>query len=168
MMLSFQKVRGFSRNRQGAVAIEFAMVAPLLFLLIAWILEGSIIMFSQYTIQSAVESATRQVRTGSDPTGAVLREAVCTRSVFIRNCEARLAVWAGSAGTFGNIVVPRISALNPQGSLNYNIGGPGEAVAIVAVLDWNFAFPLLRFMSNTGDGNTRRLYGIAVFRNEPV
>jgi hypothetical protein len=166
----FQKMRGFSQNRHGAVAIEFAIVAPLLFLLIGWILEFGVILFTEYSLQRAVETAGREVRTGKDdPTGAVFRGKVCADAPWITGCETRLGVWSGTAGMFNNITIPPLDSIEPGTTGGFDDGGPEDAMVVIVVLDWTFALPLMNVLSNIDDNNNaRRLHGIAVFRNEPA
>jgi Flp pilus assembly pilin Flp len=60
----------FRRNDDGAVMIEFALIAPMLFLLIFGILELGLIMLSMSTIESATNVVARTSRInnrGSDP-----------------------------------------------------------------------------------------------------
>ncbi len=38
---------------------------------------------------------------------------------------------------------------------------------MIATYDWDFAFPFMDFLGNFGDGSKRRIYGLAIFRNEP-
>ena len=44
---------------------------------------------------------------------------------------------------------------------------PLLAAAVLASYDWKFTFPFMNFLSNLPDKKSRRLYGIAIFRNEP-
>ncbi len=46
-------------------------------------------------------------------------------------------------------------------------GGQKVAATVIATYDWDFAFPFMNFLGNVFDGEKRRIYGIAIFRNEP-
>ena len=52
------------RDRSGATAIEFAMVAPIFFLIMLGLLEIGITYGAQAQLQYAANEAARQVRTG--------------------------------------------------------------------------------------------------------
>jgi len=49
---------------RGSAAIEFALVAPVFFILLMGTIETGVIFFAQSTLQNAVNDAARMVRTG--------------------------------------------------------------------------------------------------------
>ena len=58
----------------------------------------------------------------------------------------------------------------PDGTPNptsYDCGGPSQAAAVVATYDWKFTMPFMKFLGNFDGGKKRRLYGLAIFQNEP-
>jgi len=57
-------LKNFRKNQEGVTAIEFALVAPILFLLIMAIVDFSMIMFSTTVLNQAVISAAREGKTG--------------------------------------------------------------------------------------------------------
>jgi Flp pilus assembly protein TadG len=62
----FRKLRARMRAdaQKGSAAIEFAMVAPIFFVLLMGTFEAAIIFFSQSVLQNAVADMGRQIRTG--------------------------------------------------------------------------------------------------------
>ena len=62
---------------KGSAAVEFAMVAPVFFLILMATIESGVIFFGQSVLQNAVNDAARLVRTGQPPASA-WTAAVCT------------------------------------------------------------------------------------------
>ena len=60
----------FRRSDSGATAVEFAIVAFPFFALLGVIIETGSMMFTEFGLQSAVQEAARQARTGQAQTGA--------------------------------------------------------------------------------------------------
>ena len=56
----------FSRDRSGATLVEFAIIAPIFFLMLFSIIEYGLVMFSSVVIESAVMHASRVVSIGAD------------------------------------------------------------------------------------------------------
>lgn len=158
----------FGRAREGATAIEFALVAVPFFMVIGWILEIGIMLFTEYALQNAVQDASRTIRTGAAATmtGPQFLQEVCNNGSVVNDCGARLGIAVESAGTFAGITVPAIDTIGP-GVQSFNSGGPEAAVTVIATYDWEFIFPFMQPLSNVAGGNARRLHGMAVFRSEP-
>jgi Flp pilus assembly protein TadG len=160
----------FRRAREGATAIEFALVATPFFIVIGCIIEISVMLAQEYTLQNAVQDAGRMIRTGqaSGMTGDQFRAEVCNQGAAVTDCNATLGILVESAETFSGLSKPDIAAIGPEVQA-FNAGGPGQAVVVVATHDRQFLLPFVGFFfSNMPDGNARRLHGIAVFRNEPT
>ncbi|HUR43658.1 MAG TPA: hypothetical protein VMZ01_06110, partial [Aestuariivirga sp.] len=49
----------------------------------------------------------------------------------------------------------------------YEPGGQLAAATDVATYDWDFVFPFMNVLGNVNGGEARRIYGLAIFRNEP-
>src|SRR5215467_11538747 len=58
------RIKSFFRRDKGSAAIEFAMVAPVFFVLLMGTIEAGVIFFAQSSLQNAVNDAARLVRTG--------------------------------------------------------------------------------------------------------
>ena len=59
MLIAFSRMRAFGRGNSGTTAVEFALVAPLLFLLLFAIMEFGRAWWTKNSLQYAVERATR-------------------------------------------------------------------------------------------------------------
>ena len=163
-----RKIARFRRAEDGATAIEFAIVAMPFFFLLGVIMEIGIMLFTEYSIQNAVEQAGRMLRVAGPGmmNGDEFREMICDQGALVRDCETRLGLAVESAGNFEGLEVPEISSLAPGTVLSFTPGAPGDSVVIVATHDWEFIFPFMRPLANVGGIDARRLHGIAAFRTE--
>jgi len=59
MLIAFSRIRAFGSGNSGATAVEFALVAPLLFLLMFALMEFGRAWWTKNSLQYAVERATR-------------------------------------------------------------------------------------------------------------
>jgi TadE-like protein len=171
-------LRRFVKSDTGATAVEFALVAgPFLFVLCT-ICETGVMLFTEYAIQSGVQEATRQLRTGqaqaASMSAASFKSKICELAGIVIDCEADVTVYVRPATSFSSLKSNLPSFLNvglkPDGSPNpgsYGCGGPSMPVGVIATYDWEFNVPFMSFMGNIQGGKARRLHGIAIARNEP-
>jgi Flp pilus assembly protein TadG len=69
-MKSFRSVFSHARQETGATAIEFAIVAPVMFLMLFGIVEYALIMYASSVIENAATAASRYGITGDSYTEA--------------------------------------------------------------------------------------------------
>ncbi|MGL5446651.1 MAG: TadE/TadG family type IV pilus assembly protein [Rhabdaerophilum sp.] len=167
--------RRFIRNRKGATAIEFAMIAPMFFGFLFAILETGILFIRATALEAGVEEAKRVTMTGQvagapDATAkeAAFRAAFCGQVSWIINCaDVKFDVRAFT--TFGAAAMPNpISSgvFNP-GGLQFNPGQPCQIVVIRAYYEVKSLTGFIRNdVGNLGGGNIL-LGGSAAFKNEP-
>jgi Flp pilus assembly pilin Flp len=173
-------LKRFRRDSRGATAVEFAMIAPLFFLLLGVILETGLMLFTEYVLQTSVQEAARLVRTGQAQDGqmaaANLKAKICQLSGVIIDCPGKVVVYMASAKDFGVLQPSMPSYLGvgkkadgSPGPTSFNCGGPSDAVGLIATYDWDFNIPyFMNFLSNmSGNSKTRRLAGVVMFKNEP-
>lgn len=166
-------MKSFRKNRDGATAVEFAMIAgPFFFFLLA-LIEIAAVFFAETVIENAVLESARLIRTGQLQGGGgdanAFRDEVCTRIEVVANCDNmvfEVAVFEDFDGI--NPTPPT----NDDGSLNGgNMGfDPGDAGEIVMVRVY-YAYPLILpnmfgSVANLPD-NQRLIMSATVFRNEP-
>ncbi len=169
----------FRKDSKGATAVEFAMIAPVFFLVLGVILETGVMLFTEYVMQTSVQEAARLVRTGQAQTGSLsaadFKSKVCRLAGVIINCN-NVTVYMASAADFNTLKATMPSYLGvgkkidgSPGPSSFSCGGPSAAVGLIATYDWQFNIPyFMNFMSNmSGNTTTRRLAGIAMFKNEP-
>ena len=85
----------FRRDENGAVAVEFGMVALPFFALLFSIIEISLSFFSNQILETAVSEASRLIMTGqaqnSGMTALQFRTAVCDHLPAMFDCENNLS-----------------------------------------------------------------------------
>jgi Flp pilus assembly protein TadG len=179
-----QKVRlwQFKKSEGGAAAVEFAMVGLPFFIVLGCICETGLMLFTEYVLQNSVQEAARLVRTGqvSNTDGTITMNAndfktqVCDQIGIIVNCTKGITVYVTNASTFAALKTAMADPLSIGPSTSgaaygtvYQPGGQLKAATVVATYDWYFTFPFMHFLGNFNSDKARRLYGMAIFRNEP-
>lgn len=173
--------RGFARNERGAVAVEFAILALPFFTLIFAILETSIVFLAGQILDSAVQDASRFIRTGqaqnSSWSANEFRTQVCDRLYGLFDCnnvKIKVSVVSNFASaTVTNPIDPDCSLTSDPSDCNWTLtesydDGAGSSVVLVqAHYKWPTVINLPGFNLATQAGNTRLLSAVRVFRNEP-
>ncbi|HMT13458.1 MAG TPA: pilus assembly protein [Aestuariivirga sp.] len=175
----------FSASESGVSAIEFAFIGGPFLMFLGCMFETGILLFSEYTLQAAVQKASREVRTGiaqdSEVTAADFKNKICGTSTgvarFLMTCS-KVVVYVSPSSTFTalNSATPAATAIGvaADGTAQatvYNCGQAAQPTTIIATYDYKFAFPFMGTVLGNftkSDGSKyRRIAGIAVFRNEP-
>jgi Flp pilus assembly protein TadG len=177
-----RKFSSWRRSQSGATAVEFAIVAGPFFYVLGCICETGLMLFTEYVIQNSVQEASRMVRTGQVTAGDgtllidsdAFKDKICEDVSIIIDCDADVNVYVNSADDFDALTAviadPLEVGKKPNGDPYVVVFEPGaalKAATVIATYDWNFAFPFMEFLGNVTGGSERRLYGLAIFRNEP-
>jgi Flp pilus assembly protein TadG len=167
--------RGFIQSRNGATAVEFAMIAPLFFMFLFAILETGTLFLRATALEAGVEEAKRVTMTGQvagagAPASqeAAFKKAFCDQVSWIITC-ADVKFDVRSFNTFGAAAMP-----NPVSGGVFNPGGltfsPGQPCQIVVIRAYYEVKALTAFIKNDvaslSNGNVL-LGGSAAFKNEP-
>jgi len=166
-------LRRFKRADGGATAIEFALVAPLLVIILMGILEVSLMFFAAVNLDGAAIDAARRIRTGqSQSTGlpeSDFSTALCAKLNAIISCgsvyyDAR-TVSNYSSVTVGVEVDPDTGEPITYG---FSVGGSGDIVVVRTMYYWTFYTPLIGSFFETVPGTSKRLLtSTVVFQSEP-
>ncbi|HEX4634770.1 MAG TPA: TadE/TadG family type IV pilus assembly protein [Rhizomicrobium sp.] len=177
-------------DARGSAALEFAMVAPVFFLLLMGTVEAGVIFFAQSSLQSAVNDTARLIRTGQSAcfsldsnnlcktmTTDQFRTKVCSEvGSLLQKCNVdtngnsnlQFDVTDYPAG-FAGVTIS--SPLNAQRNLpkltTFNTGSPCDVVLVRAYYQWPVITPLLNFFLANMNGSYHLLATAAAFRNEP-
>jgi Flp pilus assembly protein TadG len=168
------RARMHAKRTAGSAAVEFAFLAPVMFVFLMGTLEVGIMFLGEFALQNATNDAARQIRTGqvqlSNMTQAQFRQLICNEIAPVLQCSANLQI---DVQTFQNFASASFSSpMQPDHTLNpaLNNWAPGSVCSIVLVrtfYTWRVVTPVLTpFMVNMA-GNYHLLYGTAAFRNEP-
>lgn len=162
------------RRREGAAAVEFAIVAGPFFFVIFAVLELGVVFLIDSMLESSVQQATRLVRTGQAQNGAIsqaeFRTAMCdAMGVFAGDCENRAQVDVRPIPRFRD---PELSNPIVNGAFDVDQTGfdPGAAGTLILVRVWYqqpLATPMLsRALTRLESGDVL-LSVTTAFRNEP-
>jgi len=171
------KIRSMAGNRQGAAAVEFALVAPMFLALIFSILEAGWFFFISSAVDQANANAARLIRTGQVQTGGVSRDAffdeICNVVDTFGDCADTLTVDVSRYATFGalandlNAPVCRDADDDVVAALPYDAGGQREIVRVRVCFLYNSISPGIGLnLDNTADGR-HKIISVSIFRNEP-
>jgi Flp pilus assembly protein TadG len=177
-LLSFG--RRYRNSDSGATAVEFALVALPFFGLLGVIIETGSMMFVEYGLQSGVQEAARQARTGqaqgAGMTTAQYKSLICKNAALVSQCGTNVTVYANSyqswsqlkanMPSFTDMGVKDDGTTDPANTA-YKLGGPVCPSVLVATYDWKFMMPMMNYMGNIKNGTARRLVGFAMFQTEP-
>ena len=175
-------LKRYKSDRQGATAIEFALLAiPFLALLFS-IVELAIVFFIGSALNHAMAEAAREVRTGEfqascTQNAANFKTLVCSSMGSLGDCEGNLRfdVVKSNTGDFeANMMTPTPVIEDPDNpgvplvSPNtYAESGPRDVVVIRAEYFHQLSIPgTLTRLANL-PGNQRLISSVTAFRNEP-
>jgi Flp pilus assembly protein TadG len=166
-------VRKLLRHEDGAVMIEFAVVAtPFLALLFA-IMETALMFLASQTLETAAQNSSRLVLTGQAQNQgysmASFQQAVCGSLASFFNCN-NILIDVRTASNFcsANTSLP-VQNGQLQNNFTYTPGNPGDIVVVRLMYKWPVFVSLLGLstaLSNMS-GNNNLLMASASFRNEP-
>ena len=176
------RLRSLGKRRDsGHVAIEFALIAPIFFLLFFGTMEVGLSIFASQLLENGVKMTSRLVRTGQaqtlNMTATQFRAVLCGQVSILLSCDpAKLYIDVRSFENFASSTFP--APLDSDGNLNAGLnsfdmgsssqsGGSNTIVLVRAFYTWQLFTPLFgQFYANMPD-NTRLLSASAAFKNEP-
>ncbi|MBY3050748.1 TadE/TadG family type IV pilus assembly protein [Rhizobium laguerreae] len=190
----FLRFRALARSRDGAAAIEFALLAIPYFLVIFAILETFVAFAAEELVSNGVDTMSRRMRTGqitynlgrtTDMNQAQFRQAFCDEISILIRCSAtevatpsKLYLDVQTFSTFSAIptTIPKLSTdkyadINPA-AFKYAPGGAGTINMLRAYYRWEIITDLVRPYITTirpSGGSMPSQYlivGTAAFQNE--
>ncbi|OWO97076.1 pilus assembly protein TadG [Rhizobium esperanzae] len=190
----FSRFRAVARSRDGAAAIEFALLAIPYFLVIFAILETFIAFAAEELVSNAVDTMSRRMRTGqitynlgrtTDMSQTQFRQAFCNEISILISCStseaatpSKLYVDVQTFSSFSAIptTIPKVSSdryadINTA-AFKYTPGGAGTINMLRAYYRWEIITDLVRPYITTirpSDGSMPTQYLIiatSAFQNE--
>lgn len=184
----------FLRERSGATAIEFGILALPFLLVVFATFETFVAFTAEQVVANATDTFSRQLRTGqitfglgkaTDMTEVEFREAFCSEIALLIQCSAseaatpaKLYIDLHQVDTFGDIVtsIPRIGSESTSdldtSAFSFSPGGAGEINSFRVYYRWSVMTDIVRpLISNlTPDGETTPseflIVATSAFRNE--
>lgn len=90
--------RVLRRARRGSTALEFAIAAPVLLMLIFAVIENGLMLFAQAVLENATRDASRQIMIGTVKTSPDFRAALCDDMGALFDCtQLQFYVQSGPA-----------------------------------------------------------------------
>ncbi len=167
-------VARFIARRDGAVAIEFALIAIPFFLIVMATVQTAVVYMAQQELETVTEQASRYILTNqaTSYTQTQFANKVCAQVVALFNCSG-LMVDVETAASFSsaNTSAPSLT-FNSSGQVTntwqFSPGSNGDIVVVRVMYQWPiFLKPFGFNLANLSNGN-RLLMATAVFRNEPL
>ena len=180
-LLLTRRLRG---DERGFAAVEFAIIALPFLLLLVGLMSISLYFFTNFTMENAVLSAARAIRTGqlqqsqgayaglttNEDRKTAFKAAMCAKAPTFLDCANRAVVLVQSSSTFGGIVEPVCTSngtLVTQATANFSPGSASSVVLVTVCYPWQFGGKLPIFkLSNLSDGSVL-MQASAAFRTEP-
>lgn len=163
------------RSNNGAAAIEFALVAFPLTLLLLGVLQIGFIFIANFNLEGATSSGSRLIRTGQAQTQGFdavrFKQEVCTNLSAPLTCDG-LKLDVRSYPSFSGAASNLTNPLGPDGKLRtdfvFDPGDPEEIVVVRAFfpLEIGTLFPAALGLGRMADGS-KLLVATSTFRNEP-
>lgn len=157
----------FRRDVSGATAVEFAFVAPVLFLALFSIVEVGMLAMMSSGLDNAVSETARRIKTGRDDAAANaagFEDQICARmGGNVAECRSRLVISVQRFDRFtdANAVI----SAPPAGQ--FNRGSAEDIVLVKADYVWPLMTPFIATAYHR-DGPMQVTLGTRVaFKNEP-
>jgi Flp pilus assembly protein TadG len=169
-------VRRLVRQKDGAAAVEFALVAAPFLALVFAIMETAIVFFAGQALETAVADSSRLIMTGQAQTQgmtqAQFKDAVCAKIYGLFDCQNGVSVDVQTFTTFQSVSMPKPVDANGnfQNNFTYNPGKQGDIVVVRLFYQYPVYVSLLGLSDSLSDGlkgGKRLLAATAAFRNEP-
>ena len=179
----------FRKDEGGATAVEFGLVALPFFAMLFGIMGVCQMFFSMFTLENAVWTAARGLRTGAVQTGqsgspyagltgsslyTAFKQQICNNAVNATDCMANSSVIIQTSSTFNSIAAPNCrNATNgivadAAAMAAFNPGSASQVVLVTHCYSWKFGAKLSFLpMSNTLSDGGVLIQSSAALRSEP-
>jgi Flp pilus assembly protein TadG len=165
----------FRRARDGATAVEFALIVPAFLAMLIAIFETTLFLFAQATLQNAATEAGRLFMTGqaqgAGTTQSQFKTEICPMVSALFTCSnVMVNVATYSSYTGASTTAPALT-YNSNGTVSntwsYAPATPGEVMVVQLIYQWPIVGgPFGYVLSNLGNGTTEMM-GVSAFRVEP-
>jgi Flp pilus assembly protein TadG len=167
--------RFFARRKEGATAVELALVGVPFFFTLFALAEIAVMSIAQSNLDFAISETARRIRTGEvqqrGMTAADVEREVCDgmRRVMPVDCAGRLFVDIRRFDAFTEVAGndPAADGVLRPGEFAFQPGRPSDIVLARAFYRWELFTPFFdRIFANVAGGD-RLMSAAILFRNEP-
>lgn len=165
----------FGAAREGATVVEFALIAPAFLALLFAIIEMTLFLFAQATLQDAAVEAGRQFMTGQVQNAGTTQSnfktnTVCPLLSALFTCN-NVQVDVATYSSFSSAVTSAPTLYDSNGALintgTWNLGTQGDVMVVQLAYPWQiFGIPLGSILPDTGHGSAE-VMGVSAFKVEP-
>jgi Flp pilus assembly protein TadG len=166
----------FARDERGVTAIEFGLLALPFFTIIAAILETAIMFLAGQVLDSAVEDASRMLKTGrAQAAGYTINEfrtLMCGYTFSLFDCS-QIKIKVAKITNFSSTTTTNTVQTCDTSTCTWTVteafnGGAGrDVIQVFAYYRWPLLINLPYFNLKNQPDNYRLLGATRVFRNEP-
>lgn len=175
-------LRRFRRNRRGSAAIEFALVAPLFFMLLFAIIETALVFFAAQVLETGTQDSARLMLThqaqDAGMTQSQFSQDLCNRVKLLLTCDGSISspLVVSVKSYKPGVAIPASDLADPissgtfTGKPAYESSNPGDTVLVRTFYQWPLFVTQLGYnIANLGSGsNSKRLLASTyAFRVEP-
>lgn len=165
----------FRSARDGATAVEFALIAAPFMALMFGILELGLVFMVSTTLDNATDTAARKIRTGQfqlagGGTAATFKTQICNNMAWLGSgCSSKLHIDVRTYPKFADVaeIDPTTKGAFDDTKTTFVPGGPEAIVVVRAYYEWTLITPMLNEGLETLSGGKRLITSTATFRNEP-
>ena len=168
--------RTFARAKDGAAAVEMALIATPFFLLMFGIIELALVFLVSSTLENATTEAARTIRTGQlqqggTATQASFKNTICTDFGWLAaDCANNLFVDVRTYPTFAAAAVaptPVVNNVFNPAVFGFSPGSPSSIVVVRSYYQWTLFNPLMMQSMQQVNGGKMLITATTAFRNEP-
>ena len=182
-----RNLKALRRNNEGVTAVEFALIAPVLLLMVMGTTEVGLMMFAQNVMEGSAFSGSRTGKTGYVADGLTQEETIVQtineRAGVLMDTD-NISVTSLTYSEFGDVGQPEpfvdtngngvrdygenYTDVNGDGEYSDDMGiagfGTGQEITMYTITyDWPIFSPLLQPIM----GETKTLTAVTVVKNEP-
>lgn len=159
--------RRFPSDEGGATAIEFALIAPLLFFALLSLIEIGVLGMITTSLDNAVIEAARRIRTGESgaaTSASTFRDQICAgMDGIFGGCQDRLVISVQKYSAFADAG----AAVNAAPAGEFNKGGANDIILVKADYRWPLMSPFVATAYNRDGPLEVTVSSRMAFKNEP-
>lgn len=161
------RTRAFHRDESGTAAIEFAIIAPVLFFTLLSLVELGVLGMMTSGLDNAVIDASRRIRTGAGDaasSAAGFEDQICDKmGGALTACHERLTVSVQKFSAFAS--AGAAASAVPAGE--FDKGGANDIILVKANYRWPLLTPFVATAYNRDAPLEVTIASRAAFKNEP-
>jgi Flp pilus assembly protein TadG len=164
--------KNLSKAEGGSTLIEFALLAPVFFMLVMGLIEFVLYQYKIYVLNHVVYEATRNLQTGEVQNTADMRvafeEEMCAAAGPMIDCE-EIDYDVRAFDELGDITYPAVEFDDEGKPTNFVFepGGPNEYSVVRASIHHQFITPFMDKLFRMGPDMPAIVNSFCVVRNEP-